>query len=413
MLPSKLYSFYCYISLSMCQFFINPYRQKNPSWKKVICSSFYSSDIFDLHKSLSEYEPTPLVNLSGLAKSLGIKQVYVKDESFRFGLKAFKALGSTYAIFRIIKDYLSKQNRNRVTPDNFYTSNFLKPNKFTFCTATDGNHGRAVAWAARKLRQKAVIYMPGNSVKARIENIKSEGAEVIVVDGNYDKAVSRAAGESEKNGWQIVSDTSWPGYEDIPRWIMAGYLTMFREIHQELEESTAVNAVFIQAGVGALAASASWYYNLEYNLPRPKLISVEPMEAACMLESIKSTDGSPISLQHDQNSIMAGLNCGTPSPAAWPFIKTGFDLFMSVSDEYCVDAMQKYYDPTGSDPQIISGESGAAGLAGLMTLFNHKSARTILSKLSLGDESTILLINTEGDTDPVAFDALVRKPAKL
>ncbi len=397
----------------MCQFFVNPYHQDNPEWEKEICRSFESTDIFKLHQSLPEYRATPLVSLSGLAKSLGIGQLFIKDESFRFGLKAFKALGSTYAVYRIIRDYLKKKSRTEITPDNFYKGIQLQPGEFTFCTATDGNHGRAVAWAARKLRQKAVIYMPGNSVRARIENIETEGAEVIIIDGNYDEAVSCAANDAAKNGWQVVSDTSWPGYEKIPRYIMAGYLTMFREIHQELKESTAIDAVFIQAGVGALAASASWFYDKEYDRSRPKLISVEPTDAACMLESIRSSAGRPISLKNNQNSIMAGLNCGTPSPVAWPFIKKGFDLFVSVSDKYDIEAMRRYYNPIDNDPKIISGESGAAGLAGLIAVCNHKSAGAIRRKLGLGDKSSILLINTEGDTDPDAFDAFVRKSAIL
>jgi len=397
----------------MCQFFINRYRQKTPNWEQDTCLAFENSDIFDLHRSIPEYRPTPLVSLPELARSLGIGRLFVKDESFRFGLKAFKALGSTYAIYRMVKDYLRNNNGPEVIPDNFYNNNFLRANEFKFCTATDGNHGRAVAWSARKLRQRAVIYMPGNSVKARIENIKSEGAEVIIVDGSYDSAVSRAAIDANKNGWQMVSDTSWPGYEDIPRYIMAGYLTMFREIQQQMEESIPIDALFVQGGVGALAGSASWFYNREYSLSTPRLISVEPNSAACLLESIKSKNGFPVSLINDPNSIMAGLNCGTPSPVAWLFIKTGYDLFMSVSDEYCIDAMQKYFRAIGNDPQIISGESGAAGLAGLIALFKHKSARTIRNKLGLGAESTILLINTEGDTDSVAFDTLVRKPSKL
>ncbi len=397
----------------MCLYFINRYRQKNPKWENEACLVFENTDIFDLHRFIPEYKPTQLINLPNLAKTLGIKQLFIKDESFRFGLKAFKALGSTYAIYRIVKDYLRNQNRPEIKIENFYNSNFLKPNEIKFCTATDGNHGRAVAWAARKLRQKAIIYMPGNSVNSRIENIRLEGAEVIVVDGSYDDAVNRAAVDAKNHGWQIVSDTSWPGYEKIPQYIMAGYLTMFREIHQELEESATIDALFIQGGVGALAASASWFYNKEYHFSTPKLISVEPTDAACLLASIKSKDGLPISLKNVQNSIMAGLNCGTPSLVAWPFIKTRFDMFMSVSDEFCVDAMKRYYNPTGDDRQIISGESGAAGLAGLLALLNHKSAQVIRNKLNVGDESTILLINTEGDTDPVAFDTLVRKPAKL
>ncbi|MCP4705406.1 MAG: diaminopropionate ammonia-lyase [candidate division Zixibacteria bacterium] len=393
----------------MCQFFINPYCKKKASWGNHLSQSFNNSDIIQLHRSLPEYKPTPLVSLPGLAKSIGIKQIYVKDESFRFGLKAFKGLGSTYAIYRMMKDYLGKLNGPEVEPDKFYQPNFLRKDEFTFCTATDGNHGRAVAWAAKKLNQKAVIYMPSNTVKARLENVKSEGARVIVVDGSYDKAVKEAAKDAKKNKWFIISDTSWVGYEDIPRHIMAGYLTLFREIHIELGNTTDIDAILIQAGVGALAASTSWYYNMEYKKHIPKLISVEPTEAACMLQSIKSKSGLPLSLKNNPKSIMAGLNCGTPSLVAWPFIKTGFDLFLTVSDEYCVDAMQRYYYPTENDPQIISGESGASSLAGLLALYTHKSARTVRNKLGLNENSSILLINTEGDTDPAAFKTLIQK----
>jgi diaminopropionate ammonia-lyase len=393
----------------MCRLCLNPYRQSDPRWDRYDCATFESEDILEVHRSLPEYEPTPLISLPALASQLGVGRILVKDESHRFGLKAFKALGATYAIYRYLKRDIETHGGSLPDASEFYrTPDSIQPGSYTFCTATDGNHGRGVAWAARQLNQRAVIYMPENTVPARIENIRSEDAEVVIIDGNYDKAVRRCAADAEEHGWQIISDTSWPGYEKIPRWIMAGYTTMFREIHEMQNEQVDVDVVYVQAGVGSLAAAVSWFYNKAYTKRTTKLVSVEPIGADCLLESIRSPGGNPTQSLGKQDSIMAGLNCGTPSHVAWPLIKTGFDLFLSIPDDYSIKAMRRYYHPLGNDPQIISGESGAAGLAALIALCENDSLAIARDDLSLTSNSTILLLNTEGDTDPVNFEVTVR-----
>lgn len=369
---------------------------------------FGSSDIGDLHRSIEGYRPTPLVELSSLAGNLGVDRIFVKDESHRFDLKAFKTLGAAYACYRHVRGYLDRQGRACPEAREFYRRpDTLEAGEMTFCTATDGNHGRGVARTARLLRQRAVIYMPAGTVPARIDSIRGEGAEVVVVDGTYDDAVTRCASDAEANGWQVISDTSWPGYEEIPLWIMAGYLTLFREIEAVAPDAGPINLVFVQGGVGALAGAAAWYYRKACPQPEPRLVMVEPTQAACLLESIESAGALPTMSRGRQNSIMAGLNCGFPSHVSWPLIKQGFDAFLAISDNRCVEAMRLYYHPLGSDTRIVSGESGAAGLAGLLTLLGDESMSEARRSLAVGSTSTVLLLNTEGDTDPVSFRRLV------
>jgi diaminopropionate ammonia-lyase len=387
----------------------NPHRPTGLHVDAETTAAFTSPDIQAVHLSLEEYCPTPLIELPGLAARLGLGRVLVKDEAHRFGLKAFKALGASYAVSRLIKEQFAAEGRFVALAKDFYRqTDLIRPGQFTFCTATDGNHGRGVAWVARKLRQHAVIYMPKNSAVARINNILGEGAKVTVIDGPYDDAVRQAAHDAETNGWTIISDTSWPGYECIPRWIMAGYLTMFREIHDVLTKADRIDAVLVQGGVGTLAAAASWYYNIENPTHSIRLIAVEPVTAACLKASIDSPGGEPRSIHGESNTIMAGLNCGTPSPTAWPLIKQGFAAFMTVSDDICIRAMRTFHYPYAADPRIISGESGAAGLAGLLSLCEDTTMSAVRDKLGLGRTATILLLNTEGDTDPESFGRLVR-----
>jgi diaminopropionate ammonia-lyase len=392
----------------MTRLVVNPFRQPDPAWDETLMDAFEANDIADLHRSIPEYKPTPLIELPGLARKLGIGLIAVKDEAHRFGLKAFKALGATYACYCFVKRFL--EERGRVCPPvtEFYQSSYeLKPDEITFCTATDGNHGRGVAWSARKLGQPAVIYMPSGTVPARIENIRNEGAEVVVVDGNYDAAVIRCSEDAAANGWQIISDTSWPGYEEIPRWIMAGYLTLFREIQASLADASQFDLVLVPGGVGALAGTSAFYYRHELAAFDTRLLSVEPIEAACLLESIESPGGEPVKAAGRQDSIMAGLNCGLASPASWPLIKFGFDAFLAVSDEFCGEAVRTYYRPEPDDSQIISGESGAATLAGLLALMRSDDLTVDRESLGLDKTSSILLFNTEGDTDPAGFERLV------
>ena len=245
--------------------------------------------------------------------------------------------------------------------------------------------------------------MPQGTVRDRIENIRSEGAEVHVVDGNYDFAVAEAMRQAEHQGWQIISDTSWEGYTDIPRWIDAGYTTLFGEIQQQLPNDAQIDVAFIPVGVGALAAAAAWHFNRVVVESRTRLISVEPSDAACMLESIRSGGGEPVVATGRQQSLMAGLNCGTPSLIAWPLIRDGFDDFLSISDDHAVDAMRTCYHPRGSDTRIIAGESGAATLGALLAVCSEAGGQKVRDALGLGTATTVLLLNTEGDTDPDGF----------
>ncbi len=389
----------------MSRFVVNPFaRSENRAAQEEFNPD--REDVRSLHRSLDAYTLTPLMALPEQAHSIGVGNILVKDESHRFGLKAFKALGSTYAIYRFIKEHLESFGKTCPRADLFYkASDFIATGSFTFCTATDGNHGRGVPWVARLLKQRSIIYMPGKSAPARIENIKREGADVRIVDGDYDAAVAQCRHDAEVHGWHIISDTSWPGYKKIPRWIMAGYLTMFDEISEQGD--LIPDIVIVQAGVGALAASAGYYYRREYPDRIIKLVSVEPLQAACVLESIEK--GEPVISDGRQDSIMVGLNCATPSLTAWPIIKNSFDLFLGIPDNRARDAMRTYYNPSGDDPRIMSGESGAAGLAALLAVIEDNELEGARDFLGLDSNSNILVLNTEGDTDPENFRRITEK----
>lgn len=387
----------------MCEFTFNPYYKKKLNWQDTQYGAFTNTDIVDFHRSLEGYEPTPLVSLPALSQKSGVGHIFVKDESHRFGINSFKALGASYAIYRFIKKlWKSRFNSELDLPDFSNHGKLNKSGTFTFCAATDGNHGRAVAWSAKKINQKAVIYMPGNTVRSRIESIENEGAKVVLVDGTYDDCVKKTEKDAQENGWHVISDTAYEGYMEIPNYIMAGYTTIFREIEVN------VDFVFLQTGVGGLTAAATWFYVNKYKENRPVLICVEPTESDCFFESIRFGKGNPIATRGNQESIMAGLNCGIPSPLAWPIIKDGVDFFMTVSDDYAEKAMRQYYYPVQNDPKIISGESGASGLAGLLACINEEKFGEARKKLGITSDSRILLINTEGDTDPVNFDRIIR-----
>lgn len=343
----------------------------------------------ELHRSLPGYAPTPLVALPGLAAELGLAELWVKDESKRFGLGAFKALGAAYAIHRFL--------RGRTTP-------------VTFTTATAGNHGRGVAWTARRLGRQAVIFVPGHTVPARLASLRAEGAEVVVVDGSYDETVRRAASESAKHGWQVISDTAYPGYTEIPGWIMLGYTTLFAEAGEQLaaEGRPDPDVVCLQAGVGGLVWAGAWSYVRRSGPGRPRLVAVEPIEADCLLESIRSPNGEIRETRGRLATIMAGLNAGTPSLLAWPLIRAAVDAFLAVDDAFAEDAMRRFHAGTRGDPRIVAGESGAAGLAGLLALCRGPALAAAREALRLGPEARVLLVNTEGATDPDSYRKIVR-----
>ena len=363
-----------------------------------------------VHRAIPGYAPTPLVELPGLAAALRLGRVLVKDESHRFGLKAFKALGASYAIARWAAERLRERSGEERTPEALADRPLpARLGPVTFATATDGNHGRSVAWTARRLCRPAAIFMPAHSVPARVEAIRGEGAEVVLVDGDYDAAVRRCAEEATRHGWQVVSDTSWPGYSEIPRWVADGYLTLFEEIDERIAAlgGPPPDVVLVQAGVGALPAAAATHYRAAARAHRPRLVCVEPLAAACVLDSIAVGDGEPHTATGDLQTIMAGLACATPSPIAWPLVRDGFELFVAIDDDHARQAMRRYFHPLGADPRVISGESGAAGLGALAAMTVLPELAEARARIGLDGDATVLLLNTEGDTDSEHFARVV------
>lgn len=396
----------------MCEYAFNELCRPRPQWTGGEYAFLQERDMLEFHAALPGYAPTPLVELPRLAARLKLGQVYVKDESQRFGIKAFKALGASYAMYRLLKGRWQERFAEPFTPASFQDPQALaRLGAFTFCAATDGNHGRAVAWTARRLGQKAVIYMPADSVPARVANVRGEGAEVALVEGTFDLCVERCAADAAKNGWQAISDTAYPGYRDIPGWILLGYTSIFAELEGLLHGpmKTGVDAVILPAGVGGLAAAGGFFYSRLYGPKRPFLVCVEPVSSDCFLESVRFGHGEPLPTRGRQTSIMAGLNCGVPSPLAWPFLRDAFAFFLAVGDSWAEQAMRRYYHPLGDDPRIVSGESGSSGLAALLALTTSPKLAAARENLPLGPQSRVLLINTEGDTDPENFKKVVEQ----
>ena len=394
----------------MCEYAFNDMCQSRPEWSGAAYAFLSDSDMLAFHRSLPGYDPTPLRELPALAAHLGLGAVLVKDEARRFGIKAFKALGASYAMYRFLKKKWHGRYKAPFTPESFQDAAALaKLGAFTFCAATDGNHGRAVAWTAKNIGQKAVIYMPADSMPARVESIRGEGAEVVLVGGSFDDCVRRCAADAAANDWQAISDTAYAGYREIPGWILLGYTSIFAELEGFLHEQqrAGVDAVILPAGVGGLAAAGAFYYARKYGAERPVLICVEPVSADCFLESVRFGKGKPLPSKGKQTSIMAGLNCGVPSPLAWPMLRDAVPFFLSVSDRFAEKAMRRYYQPLGEDPRIISGESGSSGLAALLALTGSENLVEARAKLPLGPKARVLLINSEGDTDPDNFRKIV------
>jgi len=275
----------------------------------------------------------------------------------------------------------------------------------TLAAATDGNHGRAVAWAARKSGKRAVIYVPSQTVPARVAAIRAEGACVVLVDGTFDDAVRRADDDSRANQWQVFSDTAYPGYMEIPAWIMEGYGTMFAEIDAQLADMRRrpPDLVMVQAGVGGLAGAAVRHFLDVQREDQPVVVAVQSSQADGLVESASFGDGEPHATLRSQDTMMAGLACGMPSLVAWPVLKRGVTLFISVEDRFAAEAMRRLYYPARGDPRIVSGEAGAAGLAGLLALSGAAEVADAWERLGISGNTSVLLINSEGDTDPVNF----------
>lgn len=376
--------------------------EPDPSWRP-------SPDALEFHRRLPGYRPTPLVNAPGLASRLGVARVLVKDESDRLGLPSFKMLGASWATYCALMRRLGQLGPQRHEP-RWSTLQELAASlapllPLDLITATDGNHGRAVARTARLLGLGARVFVAEGTAAVRIAAIESEGATVEVVPGDYDAAVRRSAAAA--NGAEpalLISDTSWDGYEKVPRRVIEGYATIFAEVDAQMSQgehgARRPDLVVLPVGVGALAAAAVVHYRLTHAGPPPVLAGIEPFGADCVMQSLLA--GRRMTVPGPHPSMMVGLNCGTPSLVAWPLISTGIHWCVTVDDEAAGLAMCWL-----AEEGIVSGETGAAAAAGLGALASTR-------EVGLGPSTTVLVLSTEGATDPLHYQAIVgRSPESV
>lgn len=357
------------------------------------------------HASFPMYRATPLTELKETADNLGLGTIYMKDESYRFGLNAFKVLGGSYAIGSYLAEKLGKTIEEMPYEELVSDRTKKELGDITFVTATDGNHGRGVAWTANKLRQNAVVYMPKGSARERLQNILAEGADASITDLNYDEAVRLANRQAEEKGWVMVQDTAWEGYEDIPEWIMQGYGTMGYEAYTQLPEKP--THIFLQAGVGSMAGAVTGFFASIYGEERPVITIVEPNKADCVYRTAEAADGKLHFVTGDMNTIMAGLACGEPCSIGWNVLRDYADNFISCPDYMAAQGMRILASPVKGDPQIISGESGAAAFGCVTEIMRDPKYRDIREKLGLNENSRVLFFSTEGDTDKENYRSIV------
>ena len=369
----------------------NPYRFSGQSIKEN------SDTAYNFHKTLPGYLPTPLLNLRHFAQEIGIGDCYIKDESQRLGLNAFKVLGASYAMAEEIKKYVPEGQSNLSFESIKSHKTSIKD--LTFVTATDGNHGRAVAWCAEQYGCRAVVFMPKGSSEIRLKSILEHKAKAEITELNYDETVKYAESEAIKNNWVLLQDSSWPGYTEVPRNIMVGYKTMVQEFFEQTSDWP--THVIAQAGVGSFAASIFSSF-ISSTKQQPKFILLEPSGAACFFNSVKVGDKKP-HLTPDLNTMMAGLSCGMPSILAWDIIVPIADIFAICEDNIAIKGMQILSQPTEGDPSIISGESGAVPIGFLHEVATNPLYSDLKDQLQLDVSSKVLFFSTEGDTDPELY----------
>ncbi len=349
-----------------------------------------ADEALTFHHSLASYHPTPLHTLPDLAAELGVANILLKDEAHRFGLNAFKGLGASFAVHRWVATHPS------VTMP-------------TFTTATDGNHGRAVAWSARLVGARAVVYIPAYARPSRIEAIRAEGAEVVLVEEGYDAAVRMANNAAREHDWVLIQDTAWPGYDEIPDWIAAGYWTHARELEPEPHGvEPGIDLVLLHAGVGTWAAALTSYYWHRYGHARPRLVVVEPVDAPCLIRAAPS--GVPVHVPITRHTLMAGLDCGLASTTALTTLHRSVDAFITIEDHWALDAMRRLASPTGTDPMVVAGESGAASAGALMALLRAPELAAARAHVGLDATTRVLVWSTEGATDPEHWAEVVGRP---
>lgn len=366
------------------------------------------------HATFPEYAPTPLVQLDGLAHDLGISGFFIKDESKRFGLNAFKVLGGSFALGNCMADILgiplSELPYNALTSEDVRKRVREKAGDLTFVTATDGNHGRGVAWTASRLGCKAIVYMPRGTAVERLDNIRELGAEAFITDLNYDDAVRLAAAQAHEHGWVIVQDTSWKGYETIPRHIMEGYTTLALEAAEQLGDVHPTH-VFLQAGVGAMSGAITGFLADCYGADMPMISIVEPAAANCVFRTAQADDGCLHAVTGDLSTIMAGLSCGEPCSLGWNELGHHASHFFSIAEWIAAEGMRVLARPCHDDAAVESGESGACTTGLVVELLHNAAYAALRDEMNLGDDSVVLCISTEGATDHAMYDRIVNEGA--
>jgi diaminopropionate ammonia-lyase len=346
------------------------------------------------------FAPTPLISLSAMAEDLGIAALHYKDEGGRFGLGSFKALGGAYAVARLLQGQMSQALGRAVSMAEVTSGAHPElAAGLTVCCATDGNHGRSVAWGAQTFGARCVIFIHAGVSEARKTAIEAYGAEVRRCEGNYDDSVREAQETASSEGWFVVSDTSYPGYMDVPRDVMQGYEVMAAEAFDALDQPPP--HIFLQTGVGGMAAAVTALAKRRWGNARPMIVLCAPDQSACWLETFHA--GAPTAVEGDLDTLMAGLACGEISALAWEILKDHADAAIAVTDAAAVQAMRDLAD-AGNETPIVAGESAVAGLVGLRAALSVSKAEQLLQ---LTGEARVLLFGTEGDTDPALYAKLV------
>ena len=355
---------------------------------------------YDEIKTWNNYNPTPLLSLKKIASKIGVKNIYYKDESSRFGLGSFKALGGTYGVLKFLYNTLKKEVGDEVTIERIRKGSYTNLiSKLTVTTATDGNHGRAVAFGAKLFGCKCQIYIHSEVSSGRQKAMESLKANVIRVSGNYDESFRVCINEANKNGWHIISDTSYESYTKYPKYIMAGYTVMAKEIGEQLKNKSMPTHVFLQGGVGSFPASISSYFWQEHNT-NIKNVVVESELAHCLIKSAQNNTLTSFKIKEE--TIMAGLSCGKPSLLGWEILNQSADHFITIDDSSITNTMRLLYN---NIPKIESGESSVAGLVALIDLMKKND---VVKKIGINKESIVLLFGTEGATDPEIYKSIIK-----